>query len=759
MEFKKEKGFTLIELLAVIVILTLIMLIVTPLILKIIQDARKEAFRASAYGIMKSAEFKTERKILNGEQGDFISIYEDKVLSEGEKLDFKGTKPKRGAVVVSNGKVSLVITNGVWCARKGYNDTKITLTKYPEEDNCELWEIIDAEITVEGDAVIKLRSLNNDIKYLVSNELRDFGPSYWVDDDVYVSKPIQFLDNEFINKKNLYNEISIIKFGYGFFLTERGLIDIFNELQWVIKGKDIKDFGFDFINERLVILFNCGSLKSYDYETYELMEEIADNIKEIFAEGYLTEDNDIISYEGISLVTGVDRFIGEIWYEDENYQSVPGYIYLKGNQLKLLKDENDDVNINGLNTDIEILDKYIIVDKENNFYKLYMDEDGVIEIEKQFFMCEDSIFNSNIKEICFNYILAYDGRIYEIKWGENNEAQLEEVSISEKGVTFLYDLPIPCIELETGSYYELEEKFYIDLVSMLSMFLEFRNDAREILEEVVDIFNKDIYIDVNNKIKIYNDYIEEYEMLDLNYNEIGKPYKILTGYYNYSENPPHCFSIDIINENNNIYNIDLEGNIDGDYVIENLGVINVDGVVKVINSFAGYYNGEFIIVDNSGKVHNVFFDSSISEYSIETLNEDNDIFVVDLITPEIYVDRDGYLYGYFYNYSEEEDEWFKLELDLEDGELYELDESHSENTISQFKDALPLVLRDDNDVLYTKTYDDRDRYSIENQFENIGIKKIVAIDTCNWGRAWYIIVIDNNNDVWGFLQVTSDHAS
>ena len=63
MEFKKEKGFTLIELLAVIVILTLIMLIVTPLILKIIQDARKEAFRASAYGIMKSAEFKTERKI------------------------------------------------------------------------------------------------------------------------------------------------------------------------------------------------------------------------------------------------------------------------------------------------------------------------------------------------------------------------------------------------------------------------------------------------------------------------------------------------------------------------------------------------------------------------------------------------------------------------------------------------------------------------------------------------------------------------
>ena len=44
----KNKGFTLIELLAVIVILAIIALIATPIILGIINDARKEAKKRSA---------------------------------------------------------------------------------------------------------------------------------------------------------------------------------------------------------------------------------------------------------------------------------------------------------------------------------------------------------------------------------------------------------------------------------------------------------------------------------------------------------------------------------------------------------------------------------------------------------------------------------------------------------------------------------------------------------------------------------------
>ena len=82
--------------------------------------------------------------------------------------------------MASNGKVSLAITNGVWCARKGYNDTKITLTKYPEEDNCELemddlkWEIVDVGISTYDDGWIKLQSNKGNIRYLVSEQLGNF---------------------------------------------------------------------------------------------------------------------------------------------------------------------------------------------------------------------------------------------------------------------------------------------------------------------------------------------------------------------------------------------------------------------------------------------------------------------------------------------------------------------------------------------------------------------------------------------------------
>jgi len=52
---KKEKGFTLIELLAVIVILAVIALIAIPIFIRIQENARKDAFKASVRSIFKAA--------------------------------------------------------------------------------------------------------------------------------------------------------------------------------------------------------------------------------------------------------------------------------------------------------------------------------------------------------------------------------------------------------------------------------------------------------------------------------------------------------------------------------------------------------------------------------------------------------------------------------------------------------------------------------------------------------------------------------
>ena len=52
---RNKKGFTLIELLAVIIILAVIALIATPIVLNVVDNARKSANKDSAYGLLDSA--------------------------------------------------------------------------------------------------------------------------------------------------------------------------------------------------------------------------------------------------------------------------------------------------------------------------------------------------------------------------------------------------------------------------------------------------------------------------------------------------------------------------------------------------------------------------------------------------------------------------------------------------------------------------------------------------------------------------------
>ena len=98
----KNKGFTLVELLAVIVILAIIALIATPIILNVINDAKKQAAKDSAHGYVDAV----DKYIVSSELEDESipdGIY--KVEDLNKKISVKGSIPDRGSIEIENGSV------------------------------------------------------------------------------------------------------------------------------------------------------------------------------------------------------------------------------------------------------------------------------------------------------------------------------------------------------------------------------------------------------------------------------------------------------------------------------------------------------------------------------------------------------------------------------------------------------------------------------------------------------------------------------
>ena len=113
-----KKGFTLVELLAVIVILAIIALIATPIILNVIDSARKNAAINSAYGYMEAIEKSVvlsgfsgddaaSQKMATIENGTYTIITSSKEGATPIKVNFKGDAPdNNGTITYDEGKVS-----------------------------------------------------------------------------------------------------------------------------------------------------------------------------------------------------------------------------------------------------------------------------------------------------------------------------------------------------------------------------------------------------------------------------------------------------------------------------------------------------------------------------------------------------------------------------------------------------------------------------------------------------------------------------
>ena len=112
-----KKGFTLIELLAVIVILAIIALIATPIIMGIIDDAKKNSARNSAYGYLDSIDKTIVSSSFNAQtiqtlDGNYKIVSNGTAIQKGSEtaitISFKGTAPE-----VSEGTEVLKYSAGV----------------------------------------------------------------------------------------------------------------------------------------------------------------------------------------------------------------------------------------------------------------------------------------------------------------------------------------------------------------------------------------------------------------------------------------------------------------------------------------------------------------------------------------------------------------------------------------------------------------------------------------------------------------------
>ena len=117
-----SKGFTLIELLAVIVILAIIALIATPIVLDIIDSAKKSSVEATMKNIEKAALLEYSDLVLDGKEKEKIiyNCYDGKCIYNGKTLNVKGDMPDRGRIIVNEAGTTFenIIIKGYNCIKE-----------------------------------------------------------------------------------------------------------------------------------------------------------------------------------------------------------------------------------------------------------------------------------------------------------------------------------------------------------------------------------------------------------------------------------------------------------------------------------------------------------------------------------------------------------------------------------------------------------------------------------------------------------------
>ena len=201
-----KKAFTLIELLAVIVILAIIALIATPIILGIINDAKKQSGDRSAELYLDAAKKAIARYQANNPDVDFSNVTYCDIKNDGKlacngidddiPVEMSGQKPNNGGkVLLSKGNVTKV--ENLNLGEKYYNtdeNNKLVASDTPIESQTLTGTIyrISTETIAIGDSIKEeLSSYETEVANL-NIEVGEFYLKHEVEDDIVQSSYICF---------------------------------------------------------------------------------------------------------------------------------------------------------------------------------------------------------------------------------------------------------------------------------------------------------------------------------------------------------------------------------------------------------------------------------------------------------------------------------------------------------------------------------------------------------------------------------------
>ncbi len=175
-----KKGFTLIELLAVIVILGIIAVITTPLIMGVIEDARKNSAIQSVNGLLEAGEQYQIEGMMDGTGKKEIDLTSD-------DLEIKGSKPESGTLLIdTEGNMSIIAKYGNYCIEKKFLEEEPTIVTKEEctieesekenmttkiygvrrkiEESATTWERIEDSINLKANAIKSQEDLDQGVQ-------------------------------------------------------------------------------------------------------------------------------------------------------------------------------------------------------------------------------------------------------------------------------------------------------------------------------------------------------------------------------------------------------------------------------------------------------------------------------------------------------------------------------------------------------------------------------------------------------------------